>query len=136
VDVLLAERSPVLRVRLARLLAELPGVRILAAVQTADEAREAAKAFQPQVVVLDLCLEGSGSSGGGIALLREMKMQNPLCRIIVLTDDPSPTLYARCREVADLCLDKTHEISILTEALRQQEQRIAWMTDDDSAGAD
>lgn len=112
-DVLLVERSSILRMRMARLLADLPGVRVVAVAETTREAREMVQVLQPDAVVLDMDQQGEG----GLDLLRRMKAQASPPYIAVLTDEPSATFHARCMTVADLCLDKTHEMEALVEAL-------------------
>lgn len=111
-DVLLVERSNVLRERLTRVLEEIPEVHVVAAARTRSEAARTAVSLHPDAVVIDPSAEL-----GGLELLREMRTLEPVPFVVVLTDDPSPTYCRRCLKDADLCLDMAHEIDALVSAI-------------------
>ncbi len=114
-DIVLVDRSPILGERLSLLLGDLPHMRVVAEARTAAAARNAAKTLAPDAVVVDLALGDSG----GLRLLREIRAIRPCALMVVVTNDPSPTYHDRCTEVADLCLDKTHDMDALLRALTE-----------------
>lgn len=85
-DVLIVDDSSVIRERLAGLLSEIDGVRVVGEAETPGEALEAAERFNPDVVLLDIRLRG----GNGVEVLPRIKKMVPAPVVIVITNYPYP----------------------------------------------
>ena len=104
--VFLVEDSPAIRVRLAAMLSEIPGVDVVGEAETAGAAIDGILRTRPDSVVLDVQLIGSS----GIDVLRKLRPLDPATVFIVLTNSPD----ARYRKLyldagANYFLDKTTE---------------------------
>lgn len=114
VEVLLVERSPALRIRLARVLSIAPGISVVAISGTCAEACQVAGVLQPDVAVVDV----EGGLGEGLSLLRELRTSSPATYIICLTDAAAELNHYL--HLADLCLDKAQELDRLADAVRRR----------------
>lgn len=112
-NVVLVDRSSVVRNRLVRLLADLPCVDWIGLAPTAASARKLAADRTVDAFVVDLSLD----DGSGVQFLRDLKACTPKPLVIVLSSDMSPTFRERCLEIADLCLDKATAPDALQDAL-------------------
>jgi DNA-binding NarL/FixJ family response regulator len=104
--VFLAEDSPAIRLRLAAMLGEIPGVAVVGEAETPAGAVAGILRTRPDSVVLDVQLLG----GNGIEVLRKVRAIEPRTVFIVLTNNPD----ARYRKLfldagASFFLDKTTE---------------------------
>lgn len=80
--VFLVEDSPLLRERLATLLATIPGAQLVGQAAAADEALAGIRGTSPEVVVCDIQLE----KGSGFDVLREVKKHAPATDVYMLTN--------------------------------------------------
>lgn len=80
--VFLVEDSALLRERLAALLAAIPGTRVVGSAASVSEALAGIRAAAPQVVVLDIQLDG----GSGFDVLRELQRDGPAADVYLLTN--------------------------------------------------
>jgi two-component system response regulator DevR len=80
--VFLVEDSPLLRKRLAALLAAIPGAALVGQAATAGEALAGIRDTGPEVVVCDIQLE----SGSGFDVLRELQKSAPKVDVYMLTN--------------------------------------------------
>ncbi len=114
--ILLVDDSPVVRERLAALLAEVEGVEVVGQAQDAPEAVAAIRALQPDVVTLDIRMPG----GNGIDALAEVKKLQPTPVIIMLTNYPYPQYRKKCLDAgADYFLDKSTEFEQVAQILKR-----------------
>jgi DNA-binding NarL/FixJ family response regulator len=118
--VLVADDSKVVRERMAILLNEVPGVRVIGeAVNVPDTLAEVRRA-QPAVLVLDLSMPG----GSGLDVLRELQGQAGRPHTIVLTNYSFPEYEAEARRLgADAFLNKSTEFLKVAELVRELAER-------------
>ena len=113
--VLIADDVPVMRDRLAVLLAEIDGVELAGVAHDAASAVEAAGLLAPDVVVLDVRMPG-----GGLNALKQIKAQGAAPAVIMLTAYSFPQMKAKClANGADHFFDKTTDMERFAETLRQ-----------------
>jgi DNA-binding NarL/FixJ family response regulator len=104
--VFVADNSAILRRQIIGLLSELRGVEIVGQAQVAPEALRAIGERKPDVVTLDIQLNG----GGGIDVLKKIKRDGSAPIVIVLTNSTSPPYRKSSMEAgADFFLDKSAE---------------------------
>lgn len=113
--IFVADDSLMLREQITGRLAELDGVEIVGQATGASPAIERIGELKPDVVVLDIQLEG----GSGIDVLTEIKRAESAPIVIIVTNSASPPYWKKCREAgADFFLDKSTEFSNLKEIIR------------------
>ena len=113
--VYVVEDSAALCEHLRALLGELDGVRVVGQTGGAQEAIEAVRGLQPDVVLLDLRL----AEGSGFDVLRALREDGNGARVIVLTNHGSDAYRRRALEAgADLFLDKSVDFDRLADAVR------------------
>lgn len=122
--VFIADDSAIVRERLARMLAELPGaVELIGQASDASEAARAIRRLKPDVVILDIHMP----LGSGIDVLREIKREMPSTVVLMLTNYPHDQYRRRCMAIgADFFLDKSTEFEKVWEVLQRllQNRRI------------
>ncbi len=111
-SVFLVDDSPAIRVRLAAMLEDIPGVTVVGEAETPASAVDGILRMQPDSVLLDINLIG----GSGIEVLRRVLPLEPDTVFIVLTNQPD----ARYRKLyldagATYFLDKAHEFETAIE---------------------
>lgn len=102
--VLVVDDHPAIRAGIASLIdAEQPRLQAVGSAATADEALACTRSLQPDVVILDVNLDGED----GLALIPALHGAAP-CRVVVLSSllDPHVAAYA-ARLGAHACLHKT-----------------------------
>jgi DNA-binding NarL/FixJ family response regulator len=115
VDVFIVEDSVAMRQRLVAALEEVPGLRILGWVDSADEATAAIERLRPHLVVLDLRL----TQGSGLLVLEAVKRLDAAPAVAVVTNYPHEQYRARCAKLgADFFFDKAKGLDGLLEAVR------------------
>jgi DNA-binding NarL/FixJ family response regulator len=113
--VLIADDSQVIRVRLARLLEEIPGVAIVGQSATGKETVEMIRRLAPHVVVLDLSMP----EGSGLEVMQQMRDENLEAIVIVLTNYPYPEYEQRALRLgARTFLSKSSEFENLADIIR------------------
>lgn len=111
----LIDDSKLLRARVAGMLAELRGVRVVGEAATLADARRLVGRWHADVVLLDLHLR----DGNGLDWLPELKARPRAPAVIVLTQYAYELLRERCLAAgADAFLDKHSEVSRLPAVLR------------------
>jgi DNA-binding NarL/FixJ family response regulator len=112
--VFLVEDSPLLRERLAAMLAALPGTEVVGHAAGAAAAVQAILAAPPDAVVLDIQLE----KGNGFDVLRELSARAPQVRVYVLTNFANDAYRAAAARLgAKGFFDKSTEFERLRAAL-------------------
>jgi len=113
--VLIADDSRYLVERLVAALAKVSGIEIVGRAGTAEEASEAIRRLQPDVVILDICMPG----GSGIDVLQGMDRDQLTPVVIVLTNYGQPQYRKKCLEWgATFFFDKSAEFEEVAEVLR------------------
>lgn len=115
VKVFLVEDSPLLRERLEKMLAAIPGAQSVGHAPSAAAAIAGIEAARPDVVVLDIQLE----QGSGFDVMRAVRPKQPRVGFYVLTNFAHEG-YRRMAEKlgARGFFDKSREIEALQAALR------------------
>jgi DNA-binding NarL/FixJ family response regulator len=115
-NVFIVDDSPVVRERLARMIAELPGVDVVGEAEIAFEALNAIRKLKPGVVVLDISMPGSS----GIYVLETLKREEPSPVVIMLTNFSHDQYRRKCLQLgADYFFDKTSEFEKVIDVLRE-----------------
>ena len=83
-SLLIVDDHEVVRQGLVALLGRRPGFRVVAEAGTVADAVEAARRFQPDLVIMDVRLP----DGSGIEACREIRAERPETRVLILTSYP------------------------------------------------
>ena len=83
-SLLIVDDHEVVRQGLVALLGRRPGFRVVAEAGTVADAVEAARRFQPDLVIMDVRLP----DGSGIEACREIRAERPTTRVLILTSYP------------------------------------------------
>ena len=83
-SLLIVDDHEVVRQGLVALLGRRPGFRVVAEAGTVADAVEAARRFQPDLVIMDVRLP----DGSGIEACREIRAGRPATRVLILTSYP------------------------------------------------
>ena len=112
--VFLVEDAPLLRERLAALIASVPGATTVGQATAAQEAIEAIRAAAPDAVVLDLHLH----EGNGFDVLHVLRKEAPQIDVYVVTNFANDSYrQVAARLGARGFFDKSTEFDKLREAL-------------------
>jgi DNA-binding NarL/FixJ family response regulator len=129
--ILIVDDSPVVRERLAALLAELEGVEVVGQAQDVVGAVAAIRALRPDVVTLDIRMPG----GNGIEALAEVKKVQPAPIVIMLTNYPYPQYRKKCLDAgADYFLDKSTEFEQVAQILKSHQPAAVLQTGQSERG--
>lgn len=114
VKVFLADDSVLIRDRVAAMLGRSDAIDIVGQAQTPQGSIDGILAVQPDVVVLDVQLEG----GFGLQVLRAVRLAAPDIAFVVFSNNASPA-YRKCYAVegAEDFLDKSTEFDQLARAV-------------------
>ena len=113
IKVFLADDSALIRTRVAAMLGA-PAMTIVGQAETPEASISGILATLPDVVVLDVQLEG----GSGLQVLRAIRLAEPDIAFIVFSNNSGPAYRERyLREGAARFLDKTSEFEQLAQAV-------------------
>lgn len=114
--VYLVEDSPIIRERLRDMVMELdPGITVLEAASPCA-AIAGILEKQPELVVLDLKLEG----GSGLDVLREVNEKLPASRVLVFSNHASQPYRKKCMAMgAAGVFDKAQDFELVRDMVRQ-----------------
>lgn len=114
-DVFIADDSRLVRERLATMLADIDGIRLVGEAGDVQAAVEGIRATRPHALILDVELP----SGTGFDVLKALAGTEPMPRIIMLTNNPHPAYRDKCRRAgAEFFFDKTLEFEKVAQVLR------------------
>ncbi len=112
--VFIADDSQLVRDRLKELLAEKGSMDVIGESGDAEEAIQAIRRLNPDVVILDIRMPG----GGGLPVLTDIKSRKPSPVVIVLTSYPYPQYRQTYLAAgADYFFDKIKDIQQMTDVL-------------------
>src|SRR5437879_2309662 len=110
----IADDSRIVVDRLAALLAEIPGVRLIGRAGNAQHALRCIEQLNPDAVILDLQMPG----GSGMDVLAAIRGRRPGLTIIICTNFAHPQYRQRCLEAgANFFLDKSTEFERIPSIL-------------------
>jgi DNA-binding NarL/FixJ family response regulator len=108
-----ADDSEVVRQRLASLLAEIPGVRVVGEARDTHTALDSIERLKPDVVIVDLHMPGNG-----LRLVETLGQRNIKPMIVVLTNYPYVQYRNRCISAgAQYFFDKATEFDSVVNVL-------------------
>ena len=100
---------------LAEILRAEPGVELVGAAETAQEAIAAFETHRPEVVILDFYLRGSS----GLEVLDAIKRRAPACQVVMFTSHDADAYREHCLAAgADHFFSKTRQDRELIQFLR------------------
>lgn len=115
-QVFIVEDSTPVRERMVRVLANLPGVRVIGWAGDAEAATNKILESRPDVVILDIHLDHST----GLTVLDRVKKSSPSPIILVLTNYPFPQYRHRYLDHgADYFFDKSTEFDLAIDTLKR-----------------
>jgi len=85
INILIADNHTLVRKGVRALLAQHPGLNVVAEAETYEEALEQLRKHSVEVVLLDVSLPVPGSARDGLDLIAEIRTLQPLARTLVLT---------------------------------------------------
>lgn len=99
------------------MLSSIGGVKITGQAMTARDAIQSILELKPDVVILDIRLNGGGN---GIDVLKRIKQEDPPPIVIMLTNYPYPQYQEKCRALgADYFFDKVADIEKIYDTINQ-----------------
>ena len=114
--VFIVDDSPLIRTRLAEMVAAMSGMRLVGEAASASEAIAGIKRTQPDTVLLDLNLMGCD----GLDVLRAIRPLSPGIVFVVLTNHSEPQYRRACIEAgAAYFLDKSSEFGRVSGILAE-----------------
>jgi DNA-binding NarL/FixJ family response regulator len=123
--VFIVDDSRVVMERLAGLLEEVPGARLVGQAGDVPAAVNGIQKMKPDAVILDLHMPG----GSGLDVLRAIRTDHPDLYVVICTNYPYPEYREECLTAgANLFLDKSAEfekIPSIFRALVQKEAKIS-----------
>ncbi|HSB91441.1 MAG TPA: response regulator transcription factor [Anaerolineales bacterium] len=117
-QILIADDSELVRHKLAMLIAKIPGIELVAEASNVDQALESIDRLQPDLVIVDLHMPGSG-----LRLIDTVGARTPHPTMLVLTNHPYPQYRARCLKAgAEYFFDKATEFDGVVRVLTDMAQ--------------
>ena len=120
--VFIADDSRIVVERLASLLEEVPGARLVGRAGDVPAAVNRIHKMKPDVVILDLHMPG----GSGLDVLRAVRTDYPDLYVLICTNFPYPEYREECLAAgANLFLDKSADFEKIPSILRELAQKEA-----------
>jgi two-component system invasion response regulator UvrY len=116
IRLLIADDHPVVREGLRRIVAEQPWMTVVGEATSGEEVLVRARSTKADVLLLDVSMPGRGF----LEILREIRIEQPQLRVLVLSMHPEEQYAVRAlRAGADGYLTKNHSPEQLVEAIRK-----------------
>jgi len=113
-NVVLIDDSLLVRERVANIISELPGIKVIGEAGNSIEAIKIVRKKKPDVVILDIKMPGEN----GVQVLKKIKNEFEELKIIMLTNYPYSQYKVEClKEGADYFLSKSDEFEKLPDIL-------------------
>ena len=119
-NVVLVDDSLLVRERIANIISEVPGAKVIGEAGNSIEAIEGVRKTKPDVVILDIKMPGES----GLQVLRKLKNEFKILRIIMLTNYSDSQYKAEClMHGADYFLSKSEEFNKLPDVFSKLGKR-------------
>ena len=115
IKILLVDDHDLVRHGIKRLLGDTPGMQVIAEATTGEQAIDTAKITSPDVILMDVRMEGIG----GLEAIKRITRQNPKIKIIALTildEEPFPSRVIQAG--ASGYLTKNAKVEEMIEAIQ------------------
>ena len=113
-NIALVDDSLLVRERIANIISEIPGAKVIGEAGNSSEAIDVVRKAKPEVVILDIKMPGES----GLQVLRKLKNEFEELRIIMLTNYSDSQYKAEClMHGADYFLSKSDEFDKLPEVI-------------------
>jgi len=120
--IFIADDSRVVVERLAGLLEDVPGARLVGQAGDVPAAVTGIQEMKPDAVILDLHMPG----GSGLDVLRAIRIDHPHLYVVICTNYPYPEYREECLTAgANLFLDKSAEFEKIPSILRELAEKEA-----------
>jgi DNA-binding NarL/FixJ family response regulator len=118
--VFIVDDSKAIRERLAEMLSEIVGVKVIGEARNAAEAVTGIRTLKPKVVILDIQMP----DGNGIEVLKIIKQERPAPLVMMMTNHSSTQYREKCLKLgADYFLDKARDFEKLVEIFQDLIER-------------
>ena len=115
IKILLVDDHDLVRHGLKRLLSDAKGMEVIGEASSGEKAIDAAKALNPDIILMDVKMEGIG----GLEAIKRITRQNPKIRIIAVTilgDEPFPSRVLKAGAAG--YITKNAKVSEMIEAVQ------------------
>jgi DNA-binding NarL/FixJ family response regulator len=118
--VFIVDDSKAIRERLAKMLSEIDGIKVIGEARNAAEAVTGIRNLKPKVVILDIQMP----DGNGIEVLKIIKQERPAPLVLMMTNHSSAHYREKCLKLgADYFLDKARDFEKLVEIFKDLIER-------------
>ncbi|HEV2913747.1 MAG TPA: response regulator transcription factor [Pyrinomonadaceae bacterium] len=118
--IFIVDDSKAIRERLAKMLSEIDGVKVIGEASNAAEAVTGIRTLKPKVVILDIQMP----DGNGIEVLKIIKQEKPAPLVMMMTNHSSAYYREKCLKLgADYFLDKARDFEKLVEIFKDLIER-------------
>ena len=115
VRALVVDDSKVVRIRVAEIVSEIPGIEVVGSATNVDEGCSQIDEHKPDLVLIDIRMPG----GSGMDVLRHAKERDWPITAVMLTNFPYQQYREKCVAMgADAFLDKSAEFDQLIDFVR------------------
>ena len=115
--IFLVDDAAIVLEKLATMISGIGGVEIAGQAMNARDAIQSIVELKPDVVILDIRLNGGGN---GMDVLKRIKEEDPPPIVIMLTNYPYPQYRKKCQVLgADYFFDKVADIEKIYDTVKQ-----------------
>jgi len=113
-NILIADDSEILRQRLVTMLSEITKIEYIWQAEDISQTIKLASSLTPDLIILDIHFP----DGSGLEVLKNIKLNYPKIKVIMLTNFSFPQYRSECKKIgADYFLDKASEFNQVTDII-------------------